>query len=284
MCQYQCINSPGSYSCVCPEGYQLQGNRLCQGIALLHHPPLPSIISYLIPSLFTYLSIIPSFLFSHTTNFPTKPLPPPPPRFPELFEDNLWEELDRSCYHPLFYFSCGEWKLLSTSTVMERMQRLGNTNTAMLCCPAKPPLWIYMHDVGFLKWIYLKLRRSLKEWTVIFSSPPRSGAGFIEGAMNPACCVRGTFWWWIQVAVPEIACGLGHFWWGYFQGTAGKEMLLRLCGVAPGASLNYSPAGFPPVFPCISTDAGNAFTMLKHHSPNCTELSLCFHSSDSLSM
>lgn len=32
MCQYQCINTPGSYFCECPEGYQLQGNRLCQGI------------------------------------------------------------------------------------------------------------------------------------------------------------------------------------------------------------------------------------------------------------
>lgn len=35
MCQYQCINNPGSYSCECPEGYQLQGNRLCQGNAVL---------------------------------------------------------------------------------------------------------------------------------------------------------------------------------------------------------------------------------------------------------
>lgn len=35
MCQYKCVNSPGSYSCECPEGYQLQGNRLCQGTAVL---------------------------------------------------------------------------------------------------------------------------------------------------------------------------------------------------------------------------------------------------------
>lgn len=33
MCQYQCINTPGSYSCQCPDGYQLQGARLCQGTA-----------------------------------------------------------------------------------------------------------------------------------------------------------------------------------------------------------------------------------------------------------
>lgn len=31
LCQYQCVNEPGKFSCVCPEGYQLQGTRLCQG-------------------------------------------------------------------------------------------------------------------------------------------------------------------------------------------------------------------------------------------------------------
>lgn len=45
-------------------------------------------------------------------------------------------------------------------------------HTATLCRPARPPLWIYMHDVGFLKWIYLKLQASLKGWAVIFSPPP----------------------------------------------------------------------------------------------------------------
>lgn len=61
MCQYQCINSPGSYSCECPEGYQLQGNRLCQGTAvlLLPLPFLPSIF------LFIHLSILSFSLFSH---------------------------------------------------------------------------------------------------------------------------------------------------------------------------------------------------------------------------
>ncbi|MGH0127530.1 UNVERIFIED_CONTAM: hypothetical protein FKN15_052741 [Acipenser sinensis] len=32
MCQYQCVNEPGRYSCVCPDGYQLQGTRMCQDI------------------------------------------------------------------------------------------------------------------------------------------------------------------------------------------------------------------------------------------------------------
>ncbi|XP_058240781.1 EGF-containing fibulin-like extracellular matrix protein 1 isoform X6 [Hemibagrus wyckioides] len=32
MCQYACINSPGEYSCTCPEGYELQGTRTCQDI------------------------------------------------------------------------------------------------------------------------------------------------------------------------------------------------------------------------------------------------------------
>ncbi|XP_036960165.1 EGF-containing fibulin-like extracellular matrix protein 1 isoform X2 [Acanthopagrus latus] len=32
ICQWQCVNQPGSFRCVCPEGYQLQGPRLCQDI------------------------------------------------------------------------------------------------------------------------------------------------------------------------------------------------------------------------------------------------------------
>lgn len=152
-----------------------------------------------------------------------------------------------------------EWKLLSNSTVMERMQRLGNTNTATLCCPAKPPLWIYMHDVGFLKWIYLKLRRSLKEWAVIFSSHPWSGAGFIGGAMNPACCIRGTFWWWIQVAVPEIvlwfeALLMGLFSWCYRE----KAAVMPVWCCIGGFPWLQPFSGFPLVFPCVSTAARNA--------------------------
>lgn len=33
LCQFQCVNEPGRFSCVCPPGYQLLGSRLCQGKA-----------------------------------------------------------------------------------------------------------------------------------------------------------------------------------------------------------------------------------------------------------
>lgn len=37
LCQYQCVNEPGKFSCVCPEGYRLLGTRMCQGeCARLH--------------------------------------------------------------------------------------------------------------------------------------------------------------------------------------------------------------------------------------------------------
>uniref|UniRef100_A0A8C7RS75 EGF containing fibulin extracellular matrix protein 2a n=1 Tax=Oncorhynchus mykiss TaxID=8022 RepID=A0A8C7RS75_ONCMY len=32
LCQFQCVNEPGKFSCQCPEGYQLLGTRLCQDI------------------------------------------------------------------------------------------------------------------------------------------------------------------------------------------------------------------------------------------------------------
>lgn len=31
LCQYQCVNEHGKFSCVCPDGYQLLSTRLCQG-------------------------------------------------------------------------------------------------------------------------------------------------------------------------------------------------------------------------------------------------------------
>lgn len=81
MCQYQCINSPGSYSCECPEGYQLQGNRLCQGTAVLLFFlslfPLSIFFNPFLVYLFIYLTY-PSSLFSHTTKFPSEPSSLPP--------------------------------------------------------------------------------------------------------------------------------------------------------------------------------------------------------------
>ncbi|KAJ6667092.1 hypothetical protein lerEdw1_019096 [Lerista edwardsae] len=32
MCQYQCVNEPGRFSCMCPDGYQLVRGRNCQDI------------------------------------------------------------------------------------------------------------------------------------------------------------------------------------------------------------------------------------------------------------
>lgn len=61
-CQYQCVNTPGSYYCECPEGYLLQGNRLCQGTV--------PILFFLFATPLTLL-LVPLFLLS------------------QLFEDNI---------------------------------------------------------------------------------------------------------------------------------------------------------------------------------------------------
>lgn len=31
LCQYQCVNEPGKFSCMCPQGYQVVRGRTCQG-------------------------------------------------------------------------------------------------------------------------------------------------------------------------------------------------------------------------------------------------------------
>lgn len=81
MCQYQCVNNPGSYSCECPQGYQLQANRLCQGMAV---HPFPSshksvFLIYFLCSFVYYLSHTPVSVFQHNK------LP-----LHKLFEDNWW--------------------------------------------------------------------------------------------------------------------------------------------------------------------------------------------------
>lgn len=201
MCQYQCINSPGSYSCECPDGYQLQGNRLCQGTTLLlftfHQPFFPSLSYLFVPCVFTLDKVPKRVLLS--PSLPPLPLPLPLPR---LFEDNRWSSLLSSTVLPLVQ---GMKATLNQICHGKNAEVRQHKHTATLCCPAEPPLWIYMHDVGCLKWIYLKLRRSLKGWAVIFSSPPRSGAGFYRGShesgrlcqrdllvMNPGCCARNS--------------------------------------------------------------------------------------------
>lgn len=153
-------------------------------------------------------------------------------------------------------------------------------HTASLCHPAKPPLWIYMHDAGFLKWIYLKLQGSLKAGAVIFSSPPRSGAGFIGGAMNLASCDRGTFWWWIHIGVPEIALWFGVCLMGLFSRCSNEGAAVGLRAVTLGTSLKDKFAGFPLVLICNSTGAGDATISLQHYTETVDVLTwTVFHSS-----
>lgn len=224
MCQYQCINSPGSYSCECPDGYQLQGNRLCQGTTLL-------LFTFHQPFFFLPYRIYLSPVFSHSTKFPSESSSLPPFLlflFLCPFLDSLKITVDHPCYHPLFYLSCREWKPLSTRSVMERMRRLGNTNTLQLCVALLSHLceFICMMLVAWSGFIWSSGARSKGE-LLFFPLPLGQVQAFIGGVMNPAGCVRGTSWWWIQVAVPEIALWFGARLMGLFSWCCEESAAVR---------------------------------------------------------
>lgn len=85
---------------------------------------------------------------------------------------------------------------------MERMQRLCNAN---LCDAARSHLGEFICIMFVFRSGFIWSSGGLSKKGAVIFPPPQSGAGFTGGAMNPACCVMGTFWRWIRVAVPEIA-------------------------------------------------------------------------------
>ena len=197
MCQYQCINSPGSYSCECPDGYQLQGNRLCQGTALL-----PFAFHQLFFSLFIY----PLCFRTRQSSQASPPLSLPSSSSSSSSSPSLKITVDHPCYHPLFYLSCREWEPLSTRSVMERMRRLGNTNTLQRCVALLSHLceFICMMLVAWSGFIWSSGARSKGE-LLFFPSPPSVRCRLYRGShesgrlcqrdllvMNPGCCARNS--------------------------------------------------------------------------------------------
>lgn len=170
-------------------------------------------------------------VFSHSTKFPSESSSLPPFLlflFLCPFLDSLKITVDHPCYHPLFYLSCREWKPLSTRSVMERMRRLGNTNTLQLCVALLSHLceFICMMLVAWSGFIWSSGARSKGE-LLFFPLPLGQVQAFIGGVMNPTGCVRGSSWWWIQVAVPEIALWFGARLMGLFSWCCEESAAVR---------------------------------------------------------
>lgn len=163
--------------------------------------------------LFTNLFFLPyriylSPVFSHSTQFPSESSSLPPFLlflFLCPFLDSLKITVDHPCYHPLFYLSCREWKPLSTRSVMERMRRLGNTNTLQLVLPCWATsvnlyAWCWLLEVDLFEAPALAQRVSC----YFFLSPSvrcRLYRGSHESGrlcqrdllvMNPGCCARNS--------------------------------------------------------------------------------------------
>lgn len=173
-------------------------------------------------SLFIYSSYLPLTL-SHQAS-------------PLLSHPSLAEGLGTSWF-PLSSTQVGNESHSQPILSWKKVQRLGNTNTQQLCVALLGHLceFICMMLVSWSGFIWSSRPHSKGE-LLFFSPPPRSGAGFIGGAMNLDGCVRRTFWGWIQVAVPEIALWFGACLMGLFSRCCNERAAVRLVWGCIGSS------------------------------------------------